>query len=339
MNIKFISLLSIVALIFTSCASEYEFKLETPKQVKGNGKFTAKLVEANGMKIDSVLYSINGSKSSKNNTFDISNERLGKHIVSAIVFYDGNKNKKVTNTVLHLAAKAPKTYTYDIVNEYPHDPNAFTQGLEYHNGFLYESTGLHKESSLRKVELKTGKVLQKIDLEPKYFAEGMTIYKDKIIQLTWQANQGFIYDLNDFKFEKVFGYGKSVEGWGLTHNNQFLIKTDGTERMWFLNPETYKEDHFIETYTNKRKVDQLNELEFINGEIFANVWQKNYILIVNPKNGAIDGILDLSGLQKKVGQRGNDYVLNGIAYDEENDRLFVTGKKWNTLFEIKYHKK
>ena len=338
MNSKLI-LLILSILLFTSCKSDYEFKLETPKQVKENGKFTAKLTEINGLAIDSVLYAINGQKSSKNNQFDLSNKRLGAHVVSAIVFYDGNKNKKLTNTVLHLALKAPITYKYEIVKEYPHDPSAFTQGLEYHNGFLYESTGLHKESSLRKVELETGKVLQKIDLESKYFAEGMTIYKDKIIQLTWQSNQGFIYDLNNFKFEKVFGYGKSNEGWGLTHNNNFLIKTDGSERMWFLNPENYKEDHYIETYTNKRKVDQLNELEFINGEIFANVWQKNYILIVNPKNGAIDGILDLNGLQAKAGQRGQDNVLNGIAYDKENDRLFVTGKKWNKLFEIKYSKK
>jgi glutamine cyclotransferase len=325
--------------VFTSCKSDYEFKLETPKQVKENGKFTAKITEVNGLAIDSVLYAINGQKSSKNNQFDLSNKRLGVHTISAIVFYNGNKNKKVTNTVLHLAAKSPITYKYEIVNEYPHDANAFTQGLEYHNGYLYESTGLHKQSSLRKVELETGKVLEKIDLESKYFAEGMTIKDNKIYQLTWQSNQGFIYDLNKFEFEKVFGYGKSIEGWGLTHDDTHLIKTDGTERMWFINTDTYKEDYFIETYTNKRKVDKLNELEYINGKIFANVWQKNYILIVNPKNGAIDGILDLNGLQSKAGQRGEDNVLNGIAYDKENNRLFVTGKKWNKLFEIKYSKK
>ena len=338
MDIKYIVLL-IVIISITSCKSDYEFKLDTPKQVKENGKFTAKLNEVNGLAIDSVLYSINGQKSSKNNQFDLSNNRLGKHVVSAIVFYNGNKNKKVTNTVLNLATKPPVTYTYEIINEYPHDSNAFTQGLEFHNGYLYESTGLNKESSLRKVELETGKVLKKIDLESKYFAEGMTIVDDKIIQLTWQANQGFIYDLEDFKFEKVFGYGRSNEGWGLTHNNEFLIKTDGSERMWFLNKNDYEENHFIETYTNKRKVEKLNELEFIKGEIFANVWQKNYILIVNPKNGAIDGILDLNGLQAKAGQRGEDNVLNGIAYDKINDRLFVTGKKWNKVFEIKYKKK
>ena len=335
MNLKLITLLFSV-IIFTSCKSDYNFKLETPKQITENGKFTAKFTVENDMPIDSVIFSINGKKSSIKNTFDLNNKRLGAHIVSAIVFYDGNKNKKLTNTVLHLAKNKPATYTYKVVNEYPHDKNAFTQGLEYYNGFLYESTGKYKESSLRKVELETGKVLEKIDLDNKYFAEGMTISNGKILQLTWQKNEGLIYDLESFKFEKTFAYGQSYEGWGLTHNENHLIKTDGTNRMWFLNPKTFKEDFFIETYTNKRSVKELNELEFINGKIFANVWQKNYILIVNPKNGAIDGILDLNGLQKKAGQSGEDNVLNGIAYDKENDRLFVTGKNWNTLFEIKY---
>jgi len=337
MYTKFILLISILTIF--SCKSDYAFKLEIPKQVQSNGKFTAKLIEMNDKPIDSVLYSINGGKSSTKNTFDISNERLGKHVVSAIVFYNGNQNKKVTNTVLHLANNKPATYTYKIVNEYPHDAKAFTQGLEYHNGFLYESTGLRGQSSLRKVALETGEVIEKIDLDPTVFAEGMTIVGNKIIQLSWQKNEGYIYDLENFKFEKSFAYGKSFEGWGLTHSDTQLIKTDGTERMWFLNTNSYKEERFIETYTNKRKVEKLNELEFINGKVFANVWQKNYILIVNPKNGAIDGILDLNGLQSKAGQAGEDNVLNGIAYDKENDRLFVTGKNWNKLFEIKYSKK
>ncbi len=338
MKFKYIVIL-ISILTITSCKTEYNFKIETPKQVKTNGKFTAKLINTNNVAIDSVLYSLNGKKSSLSNKFDLTNKRLGTHIVTAIVFYNGNKNKKITNTVLHLAANKPAIYTYEIVNVFPHDPNAFTQGLEYHNGFLYESTGLHKESSLRKVALETGKVLEKIDLEAKYFAEGMTIMNNKIYQLTWQKNEGFIYDLEKFKFEKSFSYGKSFEGWGLAHNNTHLIKTDGTSRMWFLNPTTHKEEYFIETCTNKRKVEKLNELEFIKGEIFANVWQNNSVLIVNPKNGAIDGVLDLNGLQSKAGQSGDDNVLNGIAYDAENDRLFVTGKKWNKLFEIKYTKK
>lgn len=337
MKVKLILLLVIVFTII-SCNDEYELKLETPKQLPKEGKITVKVTEVNSQPIDSVLYALNGGKSSAKNTFDLSNERLGKHVISAIVFY-GERNKKLTNTVLKLSKTKPAVYNYEIVNEYPHDAKAFTQGLEYHNGYLYESTGQYKKSTLRKVDLKTGTVLNKIDLEAKYFAEGMTIKNNKIYQLTWKSNEGFIYSLENFKFEKGFGYGKSIEGWGLAHNETHIIKTDGTERMWFLNPETLKEEYFIETYTDKRKVDKLNELEYINGEIYANVWQKNIILIVNPKNGAIKGVLDLKGLQQKAGQRGEDNVLNGIAYDSENNRLFVTGKKWNKLFEIKAIKK
>lgn len=336
MNTKVIIIAIISVLSLSSCKSDYHFTLEMPKTVQSNGEFTAKLI-TNDIPIDSVLYALNGGKSSTKNTFDISGKRLGKHVVSAIVFYNGNQNKKITNTVLHLANNKPTTYSsYEIVNEYPHDNTAFTQGLEYHNGFLYESTGLRGKSSLRKVVLETGKVVEKIDLDPSVFAEGMTIVDNKIIQLSWQKNEGYIYDLESFKFEKSFAYGKSFEGWGLTHSDTHIIKTDGTERMWFLNKDTFKEERYIETYTNKRKVDKLNELEFINGKIFANVWQKNYILIINPNDGAIDGILDLNGLQSKAGQTGEDNVLNGIAYDKQNDRLFVTGKNWNTLFEITY---
>ena len=157
--------------------------------------------------------------------------------------------------------------------------------------------------------------------------------------LTWQGNKGFVFDLETFKKEKEFNYYKSKEGWGLSHNESKLIKTDGTERIWFLNPETLVEESFIEAYTDKRKVDKLNEIEYINGKIYANKWQQNSILIINPTNGAIEGIVNLKGLQSKAGQEGDDNVLNGIAYDAEKDRLFVTGKDWSKVFEIKLQKK
>ncbi len=337
--------LLIVGLIligFTSCKSNYDLKLETPKTLSKDGKFTAKVIERNGNVIDSVLFSLNGKKSSKNNVFDLSNERLGKHIISAIVFYK-NKNKKLVNTVLKLAEKKPDYYKYEIIATYNHDPKAFTQGLEIHNGFLYESTGQRGESTIRKVEIKTGKVLQSEDLDEKYFGEGMTIFNDKLHWLTWQSGKGYIYDVNTFKQEKEFSYGKSVEGWGFTHNDTHLIKSDGTKRIWFLNPETHKEEYFIEAYTNKestsKTINSLNELEYVNGKIYANVWQKNYILIINPKDGTIEGVANLNGLQKKAGQSGDNNVLNGIAYDIATDKMYVTGKHWNKLFEIKLVKK
>ena len=251
-----------------------------------------------------------------------------------MIFYEG-KSKRLNNTVYFLNHTPPVVYTYEVVNEYPHDSEAFTQGFVYHNGYFYESTGQNGKSTLRKTEITTGKVLKKIDLDKQYFGEGMTIKDGKIYQLTWRKKVGFIYDLESFKLEKTFDYGQSKEGWGLTHNNDFLVKTDGTERMWFLNAETFEEVSYIETYTNKRKAEKLNELEFVGGKIYANIWQQNSILIVDPSTGAIEGIVSLKGLQSKAGQKGEDNVLNGIAYDAENDRLYVTGKNWNKVFEIK----
>ncbi len=327
-----------ISLFWVSCGNTYKLELHSPKKIKVNKSFDLSVKEKNNKPIDSVQYFLNGKKLQSNTQIDISDYRLGQHVVSAKVFY-GDKEKQLTNTIIFLADHPPVIYTYEIVKEYPHDPGAFTQGFEYFNGFIYESTGQYGKSSLRKVELETGKVIQKTDIDKKYFAEGMTIFNGKIYQLTWRKNKGFVYDLESFKLLKTFDYQQSKEGWGLTNNGKQLIKTDGTDKMWFLDPESLKEEYFIETYTDKRKAEKLNELEYIKGEVYANIWQQNSILIVNPKNGAIDGIINLKGLQQKAGQSGEDNVLNGIAYDQENDRLFVTGKNWNKVFEIKVVKK
>ncbi len=324
--------------IFTSCGNNYMLILNSPKTIQVDKPLKISVKEKNGNPIDSVQYFIDGKEIFDSNSFVISNYKLGKHAISATVFYQ-EQQKILNNTIYFLAAKRPVVYNYKVINEYPHDKNAFTQGFEYYNGFFYESTGQRGKSTLRKTEIKTGKVIKKIDIDKKYFAEGITIFKDKIYQLTWQKKIGFVYDLESFELEKTFDYQQSKEGWGLTHNNTSLIKTDGTDRMWFLNPETLQEESFIETYTNKRKAEKLNELEYVNGKIYANIWQQNSILIVNPVNGAIEGIVSLKGLQKKAGQTGEDNVLNGIAYDSENDRLFVTGKMWDKVFEIELVKK
>ena len=315
-----------------SCGDKYRLKLNSPKKITINKLLSLNVVEKNKQPIDSVVYFLDGIRI-KNN-FNITTQRLGKHAVKALVYF-AEKQKSLTNTIYFLASKQPVIYTYKIINEYPHDTDAFTQGLEYHNGFLYESTGQHGTSTLRKVALKTGKILKKIALDKQYFGEGMTLFNDKIVWLTWQKGIGFVYNLSDFSFVKNFNYGNSKEGWGLTHNDKSLIKSDGTERIWFLDPQTFKETHFIEAYTNTRKAEEINELEYINGKIYANVWQKNTILIINPINGAIEGIIDLKGLDKKVTISSEDAVLNGIAYDAKTNRLFVTGKNWDKLFEIK----
>jgi len=340
------SLLSIfIITLLLSCKSEYKFILKTPKKIQSNQELTISISEKNNQHIDSVQFSIDTRKIKSDGfttTLEISDYRLGKHTITAIIFYE-NKTKKVTKPVYFMADAAPNIYTYKIVNTYPHDIKAYTQGLEFYNGFLYEGTGRKGTSSIRKVELKTGKILQQLDLDSIYFGEGITIFNNKLHQLTWQSGIGFVYNLETFEKEKEFKYTKSREGWGLTNDGEKLIKTDGTERIWFLNPETLIEESYIEAYTNKQKVEKLNELEFINGKIYANIWQKNSILIVNPTSGKVEGVANLNSLKTKIQQEqtldDSDEVLNGIAYDKVNNRIFVTGKHWSKLYEIELIKK
>lgn len=335
---------SILMLLFLviGCESDYKLEFKSPQKIQINQTLILKVEEKNNKPIDSVQFYINQEKISTSQqldfAMDINNYRLGKHAIKSVVFYDG-KSKELAKEIYFLADNEPEIYEYKIVRTYPHDKNSYTQGLEFYEGLLYESTGQYGASSLRKVKLETGEVLQKIDLDPKYFGEGLTLFKDKIYQLTWKEGVGLIYNLNNFTLEKSFAYQKSAEGWGLTHDETHLIKTDGTERIWFLNPENQKEEYYIEAYTNKRKVEQLNELEMVNGLIYANIYQQNSILMVNPINGKVVGVANLNGLKNLVEQHDELDVLNGIAYDPKTDRLFVTGKNWNKLFEIKLKKK
>jgi glutaminyl-peptide cyclotransferase len=331
--------------LLLSCKSEYKFILNTPKKIQSNQELTISISEKNNKPIDSVQFSIDLKKIKSNNnsiSLNISNYKLGKHSITAIIFFE-NKTKKVTKPVYFMADASPDIYTYKIVNTYPHDKGAYTQGLEYYKGFLYEGTGKKGSSSIRKVDLKTGEVLQQYDLTEEYFGEGITIFNNKLHQLTWKSGIGFVYNLETFKKEKEFKYTKSREGWGLTNDGEKLIKTDGTERIWFLNPETLVEESYIEAYTNKQKVEKLNELEYINGKIYANIWQKNSILIVNPTSGKVEGVANLNSLKDEISKEqkldDSDDVLNGIAFDKENNRIFVTGKHWSKLYEIELIKK
>lgn len=224
------------------------------------------------------------------------------------------------------------TYSYRIVNVYPHDNAAYTQGLVYENGFLYESTGRYGFSSLRKVELETGAVLQSHELPAEYFGEGITIFDNKIYQLTWKSYTGFIYDKESFLFLDNFYY--SSEGWGITYDGIHFIISDGTAVLHFLDPKTYEEIRQVTVYSEDGPVLNLNELEYIKGEIFANVLPTDRIARINPQTGKVTGWIDLSGLLGAEAHHPQIDVLNGIAYDSENKRLFVTGKLWPKLFEI-----
>jgi glutamine cyclotransferase len=223
-------------------------------------------------------------------------------------------------------------YTFKIIHDYPHDPEAFTQGLVYHDGFLYEGTGLNGQSSLRKVRLETGEVVQHVDLASQYFGEGIAIVGNKLFQLTWQSHIGFVYNLADFKLLRQFSY--PGEGWGLTSRGNEIFMSDGTTEIRVLDAATLKEKRRFTVRDGATPIDQLNELEFVEGELFANVWQTDRIARISPQNGKVVGWIDLSGLLNPIYRRRDGAVLNGIAYDPTHKRLFVTGKLWPKIFEI-----
>ncbi|MCZ6791972.1 MAG: glutaminyl-peptide cyclotransferase [Candidatus Dadabacteria bacterium] len=223
-------------------------------------------------------------------------------------------------------------FGYKIVNTYPHDTNSFTQGLIFDKGVLYESTGLIGRSAVKIVDLKTGKTLKSHELPDNYFGEGIAIIENKIIQLTWRSKTGFVYDKKTLKLIKKFSY--QTQGWGITYDGKYLIISDGSAVLYFMDPNTFKVVGTLEVYGDNGKVSKLNELEYINGEIYANVWGTEKIAKINPINGRVTSWIDLGGLLKKEDKRSRVDVLNGIAYNPENGHLYVTGKLWPKLFEI-----
>jgi glutamine cyclotransferase len=217
-----------------------------------------------------------------------------------------------------------------VADVYPHNTNAFTEGLVFDSGFLYESTGLYSNSTLRRVDLETGGVLQLHSLQPQYFGEGIAVVGDKIVQVTWQSHKGFVYDKASFDTVQEFQY--TTEGWGLTYDGSRLIMSDGTSNLYFLDPVTFQRIGQV-TVHDTGPVTELNELEYINGTVYANIWREEKIAVINPQNGQVTAWIDLAGIQDLKNQDLNN-VLNGIAYDANEHRLFVTGKMWPDIFEI-----
>jgi len=231
------------------------------------------------------------------------------------------------------ATPAPVRYGYEVIHAWPHDPGAFTQGLVFREGDLLESTGLNGQSTLRDVDLKTGRVLKRISLPADYFAEGLAVIGSRAFQLTWQNQKGFIYDAATFQSEGEFSY--EGEGWGLATDGRWLILSDGSDRIRFLDPATFQVIRTISVTASGQPVERLNELEWIKGEIFANVWQTDEVMRIDPVSGVVRGIVDLSGLLPLDERPPGTDVLNGIAYDAAHDALFVTGKRWPKIFEIR----
>ncbi len=232
-----------------------------------------------------------------------------------------------------LPAEELPLYDYKVINTYPHDPTAFTQGLIFQDGYLYESTGQYGHSSLRKVELETGVVIKNKNIDDEIFAEGLTSFNQQLVQLSWKAGTAFVYDKDSFNLIRTFDY--PGEGWGLTTYKQQLIMSDGSSVLRFLDPVTFKEIRRVSVSHFGKQVKRLNELEMVKGNIFANVWLTEQLVIISPQTGKVIGVVDLRGLLNKQGTAAKANILNGIAYDPDGDRLFVTGKYWSKLFEIR----
>ena len=332
--------ITVLLLLQASCGSNSDtekiyFSIQTNAEkgtIAQNNTLKLTLLNPKHFTVDSVVYSLNGKTITEQ--YKLDSHKLGKWPLNATVFYNGDKKQTVNSYLTILSAESPKIYKFSIRNEYPHDITSYTQGLEFYKGKLYESTGQYKESKLREVDYKTGEIIKNINLADAYFGEGLTVFNDKIYQLTWKGKIGFVYDVNSFEKTGTFAYGNSKEGWGLTHNDTHIYKSDGTETIWLLNPSTLTELDHIQVYTHKGKITDINELEWINGKIYANRYQKNGVAIINPKTGAVEGVIDFSSLKEKVTQHEKLDVLNGIAYNPKTKTIFVTGKRWDKLFEI-----
>lgn len=334
--------LSVALFVFVACNTQKKtskFRFDTPEAgtlVRLGEPVPLKLAfPADVPSFDSVVYHMDGDVLARKTdsslvTLDTEKAAFGSRTLSAKLYHNGKEQLAYSNIVV--VPPAPKRYGFKVVAEYPHDPEAYTQGLEYENGVMYESTGQRGKSSLRKVNYQTGAVLKKIDLSAASFGEGLTLVGDRIIQLTWREQVGFVYNKNTFAKIGEFAYGQSAEGWGLCYDGTRLIKSDGSSRLYFLNKDTYAEEGSIEVYNDKGPMDSLNELEYIDGKIYANVYTKDIIVIIDPETGAVEGEINLIGIYPDKADYDNE--LNGIAYDRQGDRLFVTGKLWSKLYHI-----
>ncbi len=257
----------------------------------------------------------------------------GRKSLKVTPYKDGKMRNSITHFMIILSDVVPKRYGYKIIHTYPHDREAFTQGLFYDDGHLFEGTGQETGSSLREVELETGNVLRQHNLESPLFGEGITLYGDLIYQVTWENKVGFVYDKSTFSMIRKIFY--STQGWGLTTIDNRIIMSDGSNILYFFEPEMFTVTSTIQVYDNEKKVDQLNELEYINGEIWANIWQTDLIARIDPVSGKVNSFVDLKGILPESDKNSETDVLNGIAWDKTGKRIFVTGKRWPKLFEIK----
>ncbi len=316
-------------------------------QYTTNDALKLELSNPKGEKIDSVVYSMDGkrigvTKVANQFEYKLSNEKLGYKNLVATTFLGGEKEMDSTRIEV-ISSIVPKMLSYTIVNTYPHDHSAYIEGLEFYNDALYEGTGngegndtqTRGVSSMRKVDYKTGKVLQKVEYPAEIFGEGISILNGKIYQLTYKQNEAYVYDVNTFAKEKTLPYYKAMEGWGMTNDGKNLYMDDGSEKIHVIDPTTFKQLDYFNVYSEGTKITSINELEWVDGKIYSNIYQKDVIIVIDPKTGSVEGILNLADLKKKITPLPDTDVLNGIAYNPKTKTFFVTGKNWDKMFEIK----
>lgn len=295
------------------------------------------IVNAQNKKIDSIIYYVNdvkvgSKKGAEKMSVALGGGKLGYQNLKALIYFEG-ENTETTARVELMSGVEPKLLNYSLVRTYPHDTLAFTEGFEFYRDTLLESTGQKGLSHFRKYDYKTGKIYKQVNMDNQYFGEGITVINNQIFQLTWQSGIGFIYDANSLKQLKSFAYDKKIEGWGMTNDGQVIYQSDGTEKIWKMDPATQKMTDYINVYTNASKIKSINELEWIGGKIYGNIWQKDAIAVINPTTGAVEGVLNLADLRNQVKSKQAE-VLNGIAYNPKTKTIFVTGKNWDKIFEI-----
>lgn len=356
-NYKYLAILAL-AVIGTSCKDEKKIEnnslsIDSSKLKQSyhlNETLPFKISNPENVVIDSVAYFSDGVRigSSKGNSefnYSLSKEKFGKKVFKGIIYSEGKESETTINLDLYSNVQ-PEILKYTILNTYPHDIKAYTQGLEFADDVLIESTGNGEgigtrtkgKSSVRRVNAKTGEVLKINELPDEIFGEGATIFNNKIYQLTYKNNEAYVYNLETLVKEQRLPYFQNMEGWGLTNDGQNLYMTDGTDRIYILDPLTFKMIDYIVIATNNGTVPGVNELEWVNGKIFANFYGQDAIGVINPANGSVEGVLNMSEFKSKVTQHVDLDVLNGIAYNKQTDTYFITGKNWDKMFEIKISK-
>ena len=343
-NYKALSII-LLGLILSSCggskkdaSSYFSFNSSDFKtHYQSNDNVTLAITNSQNKVIDSIIYYVNdikidAQKGNGSTIIDLKNKKLGYQNLKALVYFEG-ENVAVTDRIELVSDISPKLLTYKIINTYPHDVTSFTEGLEFYRDTLYESAGQYNQSKFFKYDYKTGKVFKNQKIDGKYFGEGLTIINNKLYLLTYKEKTGFIYNADTWKLEKTFPFDKDIEGWGMTNDGTNIYHSDGTEKIWTMNPETQKMTGYINVYTNVSKIKSVNELEWIDGKIYGNIFTKDAIAVIDPKTGAVEAVLDLKDLKAKI--TNTEEVLNGIAYNPKTKTIFVTGKNWDKMFEIK----